>query len=67
MARPWDSSTAAVPAGFRDLPLSSKKMYVALGGAGGKVTSRDHGEIKTNRLVLGGDTSDHFLRHRLVR
>lgn len=27
-----------------DVPLSPKKMYVALGGAGGKVTYREHGE-----------------------
>lgn len=30
--------------GTRDLPLSSKKMYAALGGAGGKVTRRDQRE-----------------------
>lgn len=53
MAQPWDRSTATESAGFRDLPLSSKKMYAALGGAGGKkVTHRgswgEKGEIKTN-------------------
>lgn len=48
--RPGDSSAAMKPAGSGNSPLSSKKMYVALGGAGGKVTSRDPGEIKTNRL-----------------
>lgn len=35
-------------AGSANPPLSSKKMYVALGGAGGKVTRRDPGELKTN-------------------
>lgn len=44
VARPWDHSTAAESAWSGGSPLSSKKMYVALGGAGGKVTRRDHGE-----------------------
>lgn len=44
----WRSpGTAPLPGSQRDpqaLPLSSKKMYVALGGAGGEVTRRDPGE-----------------------
>lgn len=35
-------------AGSASSPLSSKKMYVALGGEGAKVTSRGPGEVKTN-------------------
>lgn len=70
-ARPGDSGAAMKPAGWGNWPLSSKKMYVALGGAGGKVTSRDPGEIKTNRLggvgVGVGGTSERFLRLSRVR
>lgn len=44
VARPWDRSTAAESAWSGGSPLSSKKMYVALGGAGGKVTRRDYEE-----------------------
>lgn len=44
----WRSpGTAPLPRSQREpqaLPLSSKKMYVALGGAGGEVTRRDPGE-----------------------
>ena len=39
--------TGPLPQSQRDLgtlPLSPKKMYVALGGAEGKVTYREHGE-----------------------
>lgn len=67
VARPWDRSTATESAGFGDLPLSSKKMYVALGGAGGKVTHRDHGESGVrSKQTDWGNTSDHFLRHWAV-
>lgn len=47
-------------AGPASSPLSSKKMYVALGGAGAKVTSRGPGEVKTN-------TGDGVLRARRLR
>lgn len=56
--------TAALPRSQRDpeaSPLSPKKMYVALGGAGGEVTRRDpRGEAKTNRLGGGGASRDTF-------
>lgn len=54
VAWPWDRTTATESAGFGDMPLSPKKMYVALGGATGKGHIQgawgERGEIKTNRL-----------------
>lgn len=42
--------------------LSPKKMYAALGGAGGKVAYWEHGEREVrSKQTDWGDTSDHFL------
>lgn len=48
---------------YGDMLLSPKKMYVALGGAGGKVTYREHGERGVrSKQTDRGNTSDPFLR-----
>lgn len=62
MAQPWDRAAATEPAGSGDKLLSPKKMYVALGGAGGKVTYWEHGEREVrSKQTDWGNASDHFL------